>query len=617
MSRVYRILDALLHRLFARYADAERHVGDRDLYAASQMAIPFRTAVAFVYGCAWFVLVVSTIGTYLGMPAMGTGALDSVERLVPEQTGIPATVLASGFKMLIALTVGVLGSTAIIYMARWGLAFRVRRRRIRIERTLPGAVRYMRVLSTGTSDPASLLQGVVDRVDIHGETGRNFERVLATAAVTGDLDSSIRRVARQSASPDKLAPFLRTFLERSREGPEELRQFLERESRMLARRDERDVERESGNLTFVFGIFLTVLVLPTIVIVGLAAASVFFPSVDSPGVIPFRSVQFQRTVSTVGGVLILALGLLATLVVAGIRPSTHRWASSQRNRGLRDVLRGASKNPPDALLVTLPGGILLSLLLFRWGVGPPSALLLGYVAVGLFVGLVDRRRAKIHAARDSRLPGFVHAVSDRLDRGVPLATAVRQVSEERDFGVLQAAVADLSFALQVGTERRPLRKTALERFVDRVGTPLAGRTIGLATGALSAGSDTATAFAAMESETGRLAHAARARRARLPIIITGGWTAALFVIGVVVVMNLLATGTTAPTGPGPTDGVVMDLALSPLNNDRPRFYLIAQAAMLGSGWFAGVAGRGIYEGLLHSSGLVLVTFVAFHGAGLL
>ncbi|MFB6266846.1 MAG: hypothetical protein ABEI31_04235 [Halodesulfurarchaeum sp.] len=624
-------LSALFHRAFARPADAERHVDDRNRFAACGIAVPFRTAVATVNGIAWAVFAAIILGGVFGMPASGKAVIHRAAILSASGTGVPDTVLIPILHGLVTVLAGGLGRAAILRGARFALQLQLRRRRIGIERTLPGAVRYLHVISAGTTDPASLLEGVVDRADVHGETARSFERVLATAAVCGDLDTAIRRVARQSASPDVLAPFLRSFLEQSREGPDALRQFLERESRLMAQRDERDLARERGTFRLVLGSFLVLLVLPTVAVVGLAAASVFLPTLHVPTSLPFlplpflslpwfgafRSPQLQRVVSIGGGAAILALGLLVGIVIAAIRPHSRRWTAGHRGRGIRDILQGIRQEPSDTLLLALPGGLLLILILYQLGVDPVSAGLLGYAGVGLTVGLVDRRRARVLAAKDRRLPAFVHAVADRLDRGLPFATAVNRVADEQDFGALQPDVADLSFTLRVGTDRRPVRKAALERFVEHVGTPLAGRTIGLATGALEAGSDTATAFEAMGSETGRLAHAARARRARLPLVVAVGWLTALFVIAVVVVLNLLATGTTAPTGPGPTEGVVVDLALTPLNADRPGFYLIAQAAMMGSGWFAGVAGRGVYEGLLHSGGLVLVTFAVFRVTGLL
>jgi flagellar protein FlaJ len=39
--------------------------------------------------------------------------------------------------------------------------------------------------------------------------------------------------------------------------------------------------------------------------------------------------------------------------------------------------------------------------------------------------------------------------------------------------------------------------------------------------------------------------------------------------------------------------------------------------MLAAGWFAGVAGRGVYEALLHSGGLVAITFIVFRLTGLI
>jgi hypothetical protein len=66
-------------------------------------------------------------------------------------------------------------------------------------------------------------------------------------------------------------------------------------------------------------------------------------------------------------------------------------------------------------------------------------------------------------------------------------------------------------------------------------------------------------------------------------------------------------------------GVSADMAIDPgavdPARDRMRFYLVAQATVLACGWFAGMASRGIYEALLHSGMLVVITYVVFAGLG--
>jgi len=96
-----------------------------------------------------------------------------------------------------------------------------------------------------------------------------------------------------------------------------------------------------------------------------------------------------------------------------------------------------------------------------------------------------------------------------------------------------------------------------------------------------------------------------------------GWAAAALVAGVVAVVNTqvidaarladLAAATDLVTEP---ETVHPDL-------ERFRLYVVTQATMLASGWFAGTASRGRYEALLHSGLLVGICYAVFTAGGLL
>ena len=142
--------------------------------------------------------------------------------------------------------------------------------------------------------------------------------------------------------------------------------------------------------------------------------------------------------------------------------------------------------------------------------------------------------------------------------------------------------------------------------------------VGLVSGALDAGSDADAAFEALQAEVGRLYHEKRALRSRLLVYVAVGWTTALLVVGIVVAVNAyVLDGFAQLSTVSGGSGITIDPNAVDPPRDRYRFYVVTQATMLACGWFAGTASRGIYEALLHSSGLVLIAYVVFAGAGLI
>ncbi len=67
---------------------------------------------------------------------------------------------------------------------------------------------------------------------------------------------------------------------------------------------------------------------------------------------------------------------------------------------------------------------------------------------------------------------------------------------------------------------------------------------------------------------------------------------------------------------GATDLVTEPETVHP-DLERFRLYVVTQATMLASGWFAGTASRGRYEALLHSGLLVGICYAVFTVGGLL
>jgi hypothetical protein len=152
---------------------------------------------------------------------------------------------------------------------------------------------------------------------------------------------------------------------------------------------------------------------------------------------------------------------------------------------------------------------------------------------------------------------------------------------------------------------------------------MAEQTIGLVVGALEAGSDTEQVFETLQTEIGQLYHERKELRSALLVYVAVGWTTGLLVLGIVVAVNLYVLdgfaqlATVSATSGQAAGGLTLDPDAVDPARERWRFYLVTQATMLACGWFAGTASRGRYEALLHSAGLVAITYVVFAGAGLL
>jgi hypothetical protein len=151
-----------------------------------------------------------------------------------------------------------------------------------------------------------------------------------------------------------------------------------------------------------------------------------------------------------------------------------------------------------------------------------------------------------------------------------------------------------------------------------VGTPLAGQTIGLVTGALDVGSDAEDVFDTLQTEVGRLYHERKALKSAMMVYVAVGWTTALLVVGITVAANqYVLDGFAQLTAVGDAAaGVALNPGAVDPARDRYRFYLVTQATMLACGWFAGAANRGVYDALLHSAALVAVAYLTFAGVGM-
>lgn len=617
-------VDRGLYALFSRHADSRSHDRDRSRYLAAGLQTDFDLYIARMYGLAWALgvamalvvflsvlvvpssLVTATLGFFGdGLPIVNHEAFPTVHRLY----------VAVG----IAMGMGVFGRSLTLRAGSLYLDRLIAKRRAEIERTLPGAVRYMRVLATGTNNQREMVSRVAAQ-DAYGATAQSFQSALNKAKLTGSLDQGLAMEARETPSKNLLSPFLLKFKEHASQGRDSLAGYLRMEGRLLSQRQERTHQRAGGYLELVAELFVVLLIFPALAVLILTVASVLSPGLSESAPIPYYDITLRGMFVYASIAFVLLVGAGAAWTVASLRPTDHAMPSYHTPDGPIAILMTTFKNPASAAYVFTVPALALMVVLWLLSYDLVNVVLLGYAAYGIPVGTVAVRRARRDDAKDREIRDFIHAVSGHVSLGRPFPAAVQRVSRDVDLGPLQPDVEALAFnlSLTTGTESdEDVRAAALDRFVGRVGTPLASQTVGLVVGALEAGSDTENVFETLETEIGRLYHERKALRSRLMVYVAVGWTTALLVVGIIVAVNAtVLDGFSQLSGVAEsTGGMALDPSAVQPARDRERFYLIAQATVLACGWFAGMASRGKYDALLHSGLLVLITYVIFMGLG--
>jgi archaellum biogenesis protein FlaJ (TadC family) len=613
--------DRVLYALFARHADDRRHVRDRKRYRGTDLRLSFDVYLSRVYGLSWVVALAVALPSVVVAAAVGDRLpIPGVGDVLPLATvGLPApstTVVVA----VAGVAVAGLAKAATVRLGGGYLRWLANARRNDIERTLPGAVRYLHVLSSG-SDGHRLMLRKVAATDPYGETAVSIRKVLNTAALTGSLHEGLRRIARDTPSRDLLAPFLLKFSEHAQQGETELANYLRMESRMLAHRQDRARQRAAGLLELLSEVFMVLLVLPTLLVIVLTVLAIISPSLSAPVATPLGTTTARAIVVYASALFVVGLGIGASIVVGGLRPPGQTVAYD-RPAGTLATLATAADNPASASVVAVVPAVAVAAALDALGIPLADVGLLAYAAYALPVGAVGLRRARLDDAKDREIKDFVHAVSGHVNLGRPFPQAVELVARDVDFGPLDPDVADLALNLgftspETGIDEN-VRTAALARFVETVGTPLAEQTVGLVTGALDSGSDAGTVFDTLQTEIGRLYHEKRQLRANLLAYVAVGWTTALLVVGIAVAVGLHVFDgfEQLATVRGATGSVIEGSAID-LDRERYRLYIVTQATMLASGWFAGTASRGRYEALLHSGALVVVCHAVFAAVGMI
>lgn len=608
-------LDRGLYTLFSRHADRPRHERDRDRYRGSALAVGFETYLARIYGGSWLIGVAVGVSVLAFTLVLTPAGPERVAKFVSAVIPGDSSALSVRGKILVIGGSVLLGAASKRLTIAFGgvyLRWRANARRAAIERSLPGAVRYLRALADGSEGREVMLRKVAEQ-EAYGETSEAFERVLETAALTGSIETGLRNVARETPSRELFAPFLLKFREHANQGTDSLRGYLEMESRMLSHQQSRARQRAGDYLELLAELCIVLLVLPAFLVILVTVLSVLGPGLSMT--VPLPGEPTVRTVLVYGNsAFVLVVGACTAVIVAQLRPTTH-GRSYERPTG-HETLLTALTNPASAAFVFAFPAVVVGWGLWVVGEPPANVVVLGYAAYGLPVGTVAVSRARLDDAKDREIRDFVHAVAGHVSLGQPFESAVESVAGEVHFGALQDDVDDLAFrlGLTTGSAGVDTRREALGRFVTRVGTPLAEQTIGLVSGALAVGSDAETTFETLQMEIGSLYHQRKRLQSALFVYVAVGWTTALLVIGSVIAVDVyLLEWVTQLPAVSSSSGTAID---PKGGRDTWGFYIVTQATMLACGWFSGIASRGRYAALLHSSALVVICYLVFVGAGM-
>ncbi|WP_084156907.1 type II secretion system F family protein [Haladaptatus cibarius] len=618
------ILDRALYALFSRHADRSRHDRDRKRYRATDVNASFDVFLSRTYGLSWLVFLATFCWAFLVTVAVPDSVLASLASFFHDGLplldrvrvpNVPRMYAATG----LAVACATISKRTVVWVGGLYLGWSASARRSNIERTLPGTVRYLRALSSGSDDKTAMLRKVADRKESYGDTAVAFRKVLNKAALTGSVDDGLRIVARDTPSRDVLAPFLLKFREHAEQGPDALEQYLQMESRMLSHRQSRSREQAEGFLELIAEMFIVLLVIPALLVIVLTVMSVLAPGLAAPAPPPFGWLSMRALIIYGSGAFILVVGAGAAVVMSSLRPADQSAPKHSCSSHGIELFKTLLVNPANTAVLAVPLALCVGGLLWMLDYTPVDTVLLSYVAFALPVGLVSVRRSRIDDAKDREIKDFVHAVSAHVGLGRPFSAAVERVARDVDMGALQSDVTDLAFNVNLTSRDGDLRRDALTRFVENVGTPMADQTIGLVTGTLDVGGDTETVFDTLQVEIGRLYHQKKALRSNMLVYVVVGWTTALLIIGIMIAVNayVLDSFSQLSAVSNSNAGLALDPNAVQPARDRHRFYVVTQTTMLACGWFAGYASRGFYEALLHSAALVTVAYFVFAGAGMI
>jgi flagellar protein FlaJ len=508
----------------------------------------------------------------------------------------------------LGLSTGFAGTVLLVGLMRPRVEADIHRREV--VRTLPGAVGHLRVLASGGEDPRGLFERAA-AVEAHGGTAAEFRRVLTVATLSGRLEEGITTVARVTAAQESLSPFLVNLRAHLAQGPEALRGFLALETRLLRHQQAALRRQTMGMLELIAELVMVLLVLPALVVVILTMLGPILPVTARAVMTPLGPRPMGMLIMWLAAGFVLTVGAVAGGMVATLRPQEH-VTQIDRPSGAMQTLAAAGVNPAAMSVVAGGPGVLVATGALILDGRAGLCLLLGFTAWAVPVGVVGWRRAREDDAKDDHLRDLVHAVAGYLDLGVPFADALDRITRESDLGPLRPDAARLAVDLRLRDghpdHRGSTQEVALRRFSERVGTPLAARTMGVIATALAAGAEPHRIFERLQAEVGELYREKQALRAEMQVYAAVGWTTALLVLGIAV---------TATTQLFEELATLTSVGGRTLEGAGYRVLLTTAATAIAAGWFAGMASRDRYAGLLHAGVLAAITLVAGAVVGML
>lgn len=584
----FQAVDRVLAALFGRHAANPRHEHNRLAHRGANLSISFRTFLARLYGGAW----------------LAGGTVTAVGAVVSQ--AVPAAVAA-----------GIVFRLLVVWAGCRYLHLRALTRKRALERTLPGAVRHLRILSTGEIDGREMLSEVAAHPALYGETAVTFRRVLNRTQLAGGLSRGLRDVATETPS-DVFSSFLLRLQAVVGTGKGALTDHLELEARMLEDQKRRGQARRSSYAELVGEVVGLVIVLPAAVAVLVTTAGLVLPGLYEPAVMPVGELSPAAVLLYGCAIGVLIVGIAAAVLLQTLRrhPSRSAWTVPS---GIGQLVETGLRNPASTAVILAPlaGGI--SWGLFRVGLEAPTAGLYGYALFAIPTGLVGLRYEQRALVMDRELREFVHGLAAVTGRGRTFSEAVEEVSTEYSLDRLSPAVSTLAFNLRVGTQSdTDVREAALSNFAANVGTPLARRLAAILSGAFTAGCQTPELFELLEEDLDHVYHRSRTAKRTMRGLVLVVWATALVtaailaVIGVYVldgIAQLAAVPNVAATVPG-----VGPTAAGGVSSYQ--LYILAAATAVSCGWVAGALNGSRGGIFLHSGVLGLVVFMGFRLLGL-
>jgi len=488
------VVDRVLYALFARHASDRRHDADRKRYRGTALDTGFETHLARVYGLSWLVCVAVIVPALLVAASTVPGLLAAADAWIGARSPVPI----GSSPERVAVAAGLTGSSKRATVRLGGLHLRwlTATRRTDIERTLPPAVRYLELLAAGSDGPGKWSRRPPRTTRTAGPPPRYGRRSTprdSPGASTRDCVGSPATRPREL-----LAPFLLKFRKHAATGDAALAEYLRTEESRCSRTGTGPASAPGDSWSFSPNCSSSCWCCrrcsssrrPRSVVVP-----ELLPPVDTPvGVVPTR-----RSSSTApSSFSLLSASSVRSRSARSARRTSARATTCRRSpqnprlgraqsverRGRLRAARGAARGRARVRGYTrqrraaLVRGVRGSRRRRR-GETHPDRRREGPRAGGLRPRRLGTRRAGAAVPRGGR--GGRARRGPRRARRRRGRPRVRAPVDDRDGGAGSTERARDTGSTGASAQSPGVRAAAIDRFVQRVGTPLAEGTLGLVT----------------------------------------------------------------------------------------------------------------------------------------